>query len=134
MSSRFKKTVIAENVRKSLSGWQRRVKARHATTHNAPFLSSATITPSDSIASEMQSMNDLAAASNEGTSSSAVGVSLQEVEAQASFEIVSPGSVAVSCDAETTQFELFENPSYASNDNEIRRRTVINIDHVSPSP
>ncbi|KAH7519913.1 hypothetical protein FEM48_Zijuj08G0087900 [Ziziphus jujuba var. spinosa] len=38
MGSRFKKSVMTENVRKSLSGWQRRVKARKSTPSSAALL------------------------------------------------------------------------------------------------
>jgi mlo protein len=33
MGSRFKKSVISENVRKSLSKWQRRVKKKHSSSY-----------------------------------------------------------------------------------------------------
>ena len=32
MDAKFKKTVVTENVRNSLHGWKRRVKARHSTS------------------------------------------------------------------------------------------------------
>ena len=86
MGSRFKKTVIAENVRKSLSGWQRRVKAKHVTSHTTPLPSSAPTTPSDSVAYE---------GSSEGSSYIAHGTTTiphrnaSEIEARTSFEIVS---------------------------------------------
>lgn len=69
MGSRFKKTIMSENVRKSLHGWQRRVKARHS---GAPFpLLTATSTSSLSslcpLEDEMDRTDHGASSSKEGS-------------------------------------------------------------------
>ncbi|KAL6345428.1 hypothetical protein AAG906_015911 [Vitis piasezkii] len=69
MGSRFKKTIMSENVRKSLHGWQRRVKARHS---GAPFpLLTATSTSSLSslcpLEDEMDRTDHVASSSKEGS-------------------------------------------------------------------
>lgn len=38
MGAKFKKTVVSENVRKSLHGWQRRVKAKQSSSTNSNLL------------------------------------------------------------------------------------------------
>lgn len=125
MGSRFKRTVISEGVRRSLSGWKRRVKARHATPHTTPLLSSTpiptptttatTTTSSDSVLSGTHRSDDFASTSTEGSSSGVyntshgIGMSRQ-----------SPFFGSPLCD------------SFSSNDSEIRHRSVNNNDATSP--
>ncbi|TQD73192.1 hypothetical protein C1H46_041280 [Malus baccata] len=52
MGSRFKKSVVSENVRNSLHGWKRRVKARQGTSSTATTHLVRTSTSSDSIVDE----------------------------------------------------------------------------------
>ncbi|GLT57407.1 hypothetical protein SLA2020_303820 [Shorea laevis] len=67
MGSRFKKSLLSENVRKSLTGWQRRVKGRHG---SSVALLSATATSSPgSLEDEMGGIHDLASESMEESSS-----------------------------------------------------------------
>lgn len=66
MGSRFKKSVIPENVRKSLSEWQRRVKDRRNSSY---ALLTATSTTSDSMLYETDKSNYCALTSEEGSSS-----------------------------------------------------------------
>ena len=69
MGSRMKKTVMSENVRSSLHGWMRRVRARN---NGAPFqLLTATSTSSlsslDLMAYEMEKIENVASTSKEGS-------------------------------------------------------------------
>lgn len=65
MGSRFKKSVMTENVRTSLVRWQRRVKARNGTSSVA-LLSAAA---SDSVVHDVERIDDFAINSMEGSSS-----------------------------------------------------------------
>lgn len=68
MGSRFKKTVISESVRKSLSKWQRRVKDKESSSY--ALLSTATSTASlESMLSGMDKSNPCGLVSEEGSSS-----------------------------------------------------------------
>lgn len=76
MGSRFKKTVVSENVRKSLHGWQRRVKARHNGASfallTAPSTSSlSSLDPLD----EVERIDNVASTSKEGSYSMVVDTS-----------------------------------------------------------
>ena len=127
MGSRFKKTVISDNVRKSLTGWQRRVKARHAMSHSTstPLLSAAT-TSSDSLVIESTHNSfDFASTSTEGSSSGTHNKNFphRKTEDQ-TYEIVLRG------DIEESQFP--SNYDSNSNDNEIRHRSVNSNDVISP--
>ncbi|EXC35341.1 MLO-like protein 4 [Morus notabilis] len=121
MGSRFKRTVISEGVRRSLSGWKRRVKARHSTPHTTPLLSSTptttttTTTSSDSVLSGTHRSDDFASTSTEGSSSGVHNTS---------------HGIGMS-----RQFPFFGSPlydSFSSNDSEIRHRSVNNNDATSP--
>jgi len=67
MGSRFKKSLISDNVRKSLTGWQRRVKTRHGSS--VALLSATATTSPGSVGDEMGRIHDLASDSMEGSSS-----------------------------------------------------------------
>ncbi|KAE8010632.1 hypothetical protein FH972_006987 [Carpinus fangiana] len=67
MGSRFGKSVISENVRESLTGWQRRVKAKHGSS--VGLLSATATLSSGSVGDEMEIIHDLASDSMEGSSS-----------------------------------------------------------------
>ncbi|KAJ7953140.1 MLO-like protein [Quillaja saponaria] len=67
MGSRFKKSVISENVRKSLSTWKRRVKDRQSPS--AALLSAASTPSADSVGYNMQKLSDYASINEEGSSS-----------------------------------------------------------------
>lgn len=57
MGSKFKKSVISENVRKSLHGWHKRVKARQdRSSYN--LMSAASTTSLDSMVDEMDNNID----------------------------------------------------------------------------
>ncbi|KAK7367282.1 hypothetical protein VNO80_09291 [Phaseolus coccineus] len=85
MGSRFKKTVVSENVRKSLSKWQRRVKGRQS--YSSALL---TATSPTSISSFIYG-NDRASISEEGSSSGTKDICLSyldhesKTQANASF-------------------------------------------------
>ncbi|KAG2696454.1 hypothetical protein I3760_07G060000 [Carya illinoinensis] len=66
MGSRFRKSLISESVRDSLTGWQRRVKAKHGST---VALLNETTTFSDSPAHEIVRLDESAINSMEGSSS-----------------------------------------------------------------
>ncbi|PON89352.1 Mlo-related protein [Trema orientale] len=116
MGSRFKKTVISDNVRKSLHGWHRRVKAKHASHATTPLLSAGTTSSSDSVVTESMHYitgDDFASTSTEGSSSGAnnyKNVQHRTAEGQ-TYEILAHG------DSENSQFGH-------SNDHEIRHRSV----------
>lgn len=63
MGSRFKKSVISENVRKSLSKWQRRVKGRHSSA------ATPVTTSPELMMYEAVNLNEYAVNSEEGSSS-----------------------------------------------------------------
>ncbi|XP_068468572.1 MLO-like protein 4 isoform X3 [Phaseolus vulgaris] len=74
MGSRFKKTVVSENVRKSLSKWQRRVKGRQS--YSSALL---TATSPTSISSFIYG-NDRASISEEGSSSGTKDICLSYLD------------------------------------------------------
>lgn len=127
MGSRFKKTVVSDNVRKSLSGWQRRVKARHAASYNSttPLLTSAT-TSSDSVVTEsVHNSDDFASTSTEGSSSGAHNKNFpHEKDEGQTNEISSQG--------DTEKLQLPSIYDSHSNDYEIRHRCVNSNDITSP--
>ncbi|GMN29061.1 hypothetical protein TIFTF001_002272 [Ficus carica] len=122
MGTRFKRTVIAESVRTSLSGWKRRVKARHAPPHTTPLLSSTpttttATTSSDSVQSGTHKSDNFASTSAEGSSSGVHDTTS------------SPHNHGMS------QFPFLGSPrcdSFSSNDSEIRHRSVNSSDVTSP--
>lgn len=69
MGSRFKKTVISESVRKSLSKWQRRVKEKQSSSYE--LLNTSTTTSLESLLHGMDNSNhsDLISEIEEGSSS-----------------------------------------------------------------
>lgn len=67
MGSRFKKSLLSENVRKSLTGWQRRVKSRHGSS--VALLSATATSFPGSLEDEMGGIHDLASESMEESSS-----------------------------------------------------------------
>jgi mlo protein len=67
MGSRFKKSVISENVRKSLSKWQRRVKEKQSSSYE--LLNSTTTTSLESWQNGMENENALISEIEEGSSS-----------------------------------------------------------------
>ncbi|KAA8531988.1 hypothetical protein F0562_006870 [Nyssa sinensis] len=68
MGSRFKKSIVSENIRSSLHGWKRRVKARQGGPSST--LPSATSTTSlDSLVDEIEEIDTFASNSAEGSSS-----------------------------------------------------------------
>ncbi|XP_028775249.1 MLO-like protein 4 [Neltuma alba] len=70
MGSRFKKSVISENVRKSLSKWKRRVKSRQSPSASLLGATTTSVTTlSDLMTSEMVNSNYNAINSEEGSSS-----------------------------------------------------------------
>ncbi|KAJ4843309.1 hypothetical protein Tsubulata_030217 [Turnera subulata] len=84
MGSKFKKSVVSENVRKSLHGWQRRVKARQScssSTSSSPLLHGISLVRASSAAP--------AGSSEEGSTTSRVGnkSSSSHSQASASHEI-----------------------------------------------
>ncbi|PON53457.1 Mlo-related protein [Parasponia andersonii] len=123
MGSRFKKTVLSDNVRKSLHGWQRRVKAKHASHATTPLLSAGRISSSDSVVTESMHYitgDGFASTSTEGSSSGAhnyKNVQHWTAEGQ-TYEILAHG------DSENSQFGH-------SNDHEIRHRSVNSNDVTS---
>ncbi|XP_068344833.1 MLO-like protein 4 [Pyrus communis] len=68
MGSRFKKSVVSENVRNSLHGWTRRVKARQSTSSTATTQLLKTSTSSDSIVDETRKLESSASNSSERSS------------------------------------------------------------------
>ena len=68
MGSRFKKSVVSENVRKSLSKWQRRVKDRQSSSY-ALLSATSTTSSSDPMLYEMDKSNHSALICEEGSSS-----------------------------------------------------------------
>lgn len=60
MGSRFKKSVISENVRNSLSGWKKRVRARKSSTSSSStaLLNPATSADTTSYEYDMRMIND----------------------------------------------------------------------------
>lgn len=67
MGARFKKSVVSENVRKSLSVWKRRVKAKQSTSSSTTALL-RTSTSSDSIVDEMHKIDSFSSNSSERSS------------------------------------------------------------------
>ncbi|KAK7309366.1 hypothetical protein RJT34_06030 [Clitoria ternatea] len=86
MGSRFKKTVIAENVRKSLSKWQRRVKARQNCS-NSVFNAASTSSSSTlgSLIYGMEKSNSRGLTREEGSSSGTKAMCVSHYERNASF-------------------------------------------------
>ncbi|XP_062102705.1 MLO-like protein 4 [Humulus lupulus] len=129
MGSRFKKTVISDNVRKSLLGWRRRVKARHtmSQTSTTPLIpSEAATSSSDSVMTEsVRTGDDFATTSTEGSSAGSRIINLPHQRAE---------------EGERTTYEI--NPENSdqlpspydihSNEYEIRHRNVNNHDVISP--
>ncbi|KAM1479653.1 hypothetical protein ACFX2I_026902 [Malus domestica] len=68
MGSRFKKSVVSENVRNSLHGWKRRVKARQGTSSTATTHLVRTSTSSDSIVDETHKLESSSSNSSERSS------------------------------------------------------------------
>ena len=79
MGSRFKKSVMTENVRTSLVRWQRRVKARNGTSSVA-LLSAAP----DSVVHDVGRIDDFAINSEEGSSSGVRDTSFSHQQASMS--------------------------------------------------
>lgn len=69
MGSRFKKTVMSENVRRSLHGWHRRVRARNSGTPLGLLTATSTSSSLDLSAYEMERINSVASTSREGSAS-----------------------------------------------------------------
>lgn len=67
MGSRFKKSVVSENVRESLSGWKRRVKARQSTSSKTGLLSSSS-TSTAAFSSDSSKVDSSSSNSVEGSS------------------------------------------------------------------
>ncbi|ONH97108.1 hypothetical protein PRUPE_7G170200 [Prunus persica] len=67
MGARFKKSVVSENVRNSLSVWKRRVKAKQSTSSSTAALL-RTSTSSDSIVDEMHKIDSFSSNSSERSS------------------------------------------------------------------
>jgi mlo protein len=82
MGSRFRKSVISENVRISLSRWQRRVKARNSSPNVA--LLGATTTSLDSMVHETGRNDDFASNRVEGSSSGVQNTSFSHQQASMS--------------------------------------------------
>ncbi|KAK7307476.1 hypothetical protein VNO77_40578 [Canavalia gladiata] len=78
MGSRFKKTVVSENVRKSLSKWQRRVKDRQSPSH--ALLNVTSTTSLSSLLYRMDKSNSHALISEEGSSSGTKDISLSHLD------------------------------------------------------
>ncbi|TKY70330.1 MLO protein 4 [Spatholobus suberectus] len=75
MGSRFKKTVVSENVRKSLSKWQRRVKDRQSSSHAL-----LTTTSLSSLLYGTNKSNSCASISEEGSSSGTKDICLSYLD------------------------------------------------------
>ncbi|KAK9948411.1 hypothetical protein M0R45_003987 [Rubus argutus] len=67
MGSRFKKSVVSESVRESLSGWKRRVKARQSTSSKTGLLSSSS-TSTTAFSSDSSKVGGSSSNSAEGSS------------------------------------------------------------------
>lgn len=67
MGSRFKKSVVSENVRESLSGWKRRVKARQSTSSKTGLRSSSS-TSTAAFSSDSSKVDSSSSNSVEGSS------------------------------------------------------------------
>ncbi|PQM39250.1 MLO-like protein 4 isoform X1 [Prunus yedoensis var. nudiflora] len=67
MGARFKKSVVSENVRNSLSVWKRRVKAKQSTSSSTAALL-RTSTSSDSVVDEMHKIDSFSSNSSERSS------------------------------------------------------------------
>ena len=78
MGSRFKKSVISEDVRKSLSKWQRRVKDKQSSS--AAFLSATSTPSSDFVLCGIDKLDCNASNSEEGSFSGTKDISLSHVE------------------------------------------------------
>lgn len=65
MGSRYNKSVVSKNVRNSLTGWQRRVKAKNASSIS--LLSSGTTASQDSTAHDKGKTDDCVPNSMEGS-------------------------------------------------------------------
>lgn len=68
MGSSFKKSVVSEDVRNSLHGWKRRVKARQSTSSTATTHLVRTLTSSDSIVDETRKLESSSSNSSERSS------------------------------------------------------------------
>ncbi|XP_075653662.1 MLO-like protein 4 [Castanea sativa] len=82
MGSRFKKSVMTENVRTSLVRWQRRVKARNGTSSVALLI--AGTAASDSVVHDVERIDDFAINSMEGSSSGVRDTSFSHQQASMS--------------------------------------------------
>lgn len=81
MGSRFKKSVISENVRKSLSKWQRRVKEKQSSSYALLSATSTTSTTSlESLMYGMDSSNPCGLVSEEGSSSGTNDICLSNLD------------------------------------------------------
>ncbi|CAK7334225.1 unnamed protein product [Dovyalis caffra] len=91
MGGKFKKTVVSENVRKSLHGWQRRVKAKKSSSTPNLLALPATISMDFSVADSRHQINDSPFSSTERNSSRVVdkSASFQHQEASTSQAITS---------------------------------------------
>ncbi|XP_057499904.1 MLO-like protein 4 [Actinidia eriantha] len=69
MGSRFKKSIVSENVRKSLHGWQRKVKARHGGPPFTHLTATTSTTSLDSVLDEIEIVDAVPSTSGEGSSS-----------------------------------------------------------------
>ena len=68
MGSRFKKSIVSENVRKSLHGWQRKVKARHGGPPFTHLTATTSTTSLDSVLDEIEIVDAVPSTSGEGSS------------------------------------------------------------------
>ncbi|KAF4364719.1 hypothetical protein G4B88_006920 [Cannabis sativa] len=128
MGSRFKKTVITDSVRKSLMGWQRRVKAKHSQSTTPLLVSDAATSSSESLMTEsIRTGDDFATTSTEGSST---GSRIKNHPYQR-FEEEGEGE-RPTYEINPENLDHFASPyDIHSNDYEIRHRNV-NNDVVSP--
>lgn len=78
MGSRFKKTVVSENVRKSLSKWQRRVKEKQSST--CAVLTTTSPSSLNSLMYGTDKSNSRASISEEGSSSGTKDICLSYLD------------------------------------------------------
>ncbi|KAL6274097.1 hypothetical protein ACE6H2_024789 [Prunus campanulata] len=79
MGARFKKSVVSENVRNSLSVWKRRVKAKQSTSSSTAALL-RTSTSSDSVVDEMHKIDSFSSNSSERSSFKKRNTSFQHLQ------------------------------------------------------
>ncbi|KAF8405062.1 hypothetical protein HHK36_009959 [Tetracentron sinense] len=116
MGSRFKKSVVSENVRKSLHGWHRRAK-KSRQNNSTVALATATTNTSldfDSMLDEMEEIGNAATSSMEGSSSRFEDISILHQTVSVARGQIYEGSLS----DESLQVPLGSDPLYDSYDDE----------------